>query len=440
MNSIKGFANIAALANNADGQTATFGELSYLSKSYSRHQTNYVLPSTYPAVEFISFSSKNDTGTIATISSAAAAHILAVTSWVYDQHSASTIPSNINKTAFISALTTEFANITNVEINEILNGSPSTKRMPDYIKWRYNDSGTLLEIKVWFSDARFQTQYDDYEILISPPVANINTLDNTPASVGAQIAAITPSAVFTNMNVLMGNFPTRTIAHPITWVYPTNPAVTITTYWYLALYGPMATDLDNIKNAIRDYISDNSALTVWQSIYPSLYADNEFVIIPLWNNVAVPETTIDPALFGSMTNVNKLKTVATALIPQTYAQSTNISTFLNQQLVVASAFYRSLMFMAVGNPTNVNADYSFAAKYPDYMDVDSGSADFARLTQNTQDFIIALNTALSHAKDLTMTSAIPVGYTRVVRNSRVYLAFVYGAFTYMVLAMISYSE
>lgn len=440
MNSIKGFANIPALANNADGQTAQFGELSFLSKSYSRHQTNYVLPNSYPAVEFISFSSKTDTGTLAAISTAGAEHILSVSSWIYDQHGASTIPSNVNKVAFISSLTTEFPTITNVEINEILNGSPSTKRMPDYVKWRYNDAGTILEIKVWFCDARFQTQYDDYEILISPPVANIDTLNNTSASVGAQIAAITPSAVFTNMNVLMGNFPTRTIAHPITWVYPANTSVTITTYWYLALYGPMATDLDNIKNAIRDYISNHSALTVWQTIYPSLYADNEFVIIPLWLNVALPETTIDPVLFGSVSNVNKLKTVATAMLPQTYAQSTNLSTFLNSELVVGSAFYRSLLFMAVGNPTNVNADYSFAAKYPDYMDVDSGSADFSRMSIDTQNFIIALNTALNHAKDFTMTSAIPVGYTRVVRNSRVYLAFVYNSFTYMVLARISYSE
>jgi hypothetical protein len=98
------------------------------------------------------------------------------------------------------------------------------------------------------------------------------------------------------------------------------------------------------------------------------------------------------------------------------------------------------MFMALGNPTNVAADYSFAAKYPDYMDVDSSSADFARMAQYTQDFTVALNAALERAKDLTFTSPIPVGYTRVVRSGKVYLAFTYDAFTYMVLAQISYDE
>jgi hypothetical protein len=246
------------------------------------------------------------------------------------------------------------------------------------------------------------------------------------------------------MNTLMGNFPTRTIAHPLTWVYPDNPTVTLTTYWYLALYGPAAADADNIKNAIREYLglygNALTAPTTWQSIYPSLYADNEFVIIPLWGNVALPETAIDPVLFSSFTNINKLKGIAAALIPPTYAQSTNLAVFLNQQLVVASAAYRSLMFMALGNPTNVAADYSFAAKYPDYMDVDSSSADFARMAQYTQDFTVALNAALERAKDLTFTSPIPVGYTRVVRSGKVYLAFTYDAFTYMVLAQISYDE
>lgn len=440
MNSIKGFACIPSIANNADGQTALFGELSYKSRTFSRHQTNYAIPNTYPGVELVSFSSKTDTGAIASISTNASSHILAVMAWVFDQHSASAIPSNNNKAAFIASLTTEFPTMTNVSINEILNGSPATKRMPDYINWRFNDGGTTLDIKIWFSDDRFQTQYDEYEILVSPPVPSIDTLNNTLASVTQQINAISPNTAIANLNVLMGSFPAPITAHGVTWVSPTNSQATVTTYWYLALYGPAASDLDNIKNAIREYISANSSLTVWPSIYPSLYADNEYVIIPLWSDLAVPETVIDPALFKSMAKVSKLKTVATALIPPSYAQSTNISTFLNNHLVVGAFTFRTLMFMAVGNPNNVNGDFSFYNKYPDYMAVDSQSSDFARMSQYTQDFVNAINSAVEKAKDLTSTSAIPIGYTRIIRNSKVYLGFVYDGFTYLVLAQISYSE
>ena len=101
----------------------------------------------------VSFSSKTDTGALASISTNTSTHILAVLTWVFDQHSASAIPSNNSKAAFIASLTTEFPTMTNVSINEILNGSPATKRMPDYINWRFNDGGTIIDIKIWFSDA-----------------------------------------------------------------------------------------------------------------------------------------------------------------------------------------------------------------------------------------------------------------------------------------------
>lgn len=440
MNSIKGFSKLPGLANNADGQTAQFGELSYLSGTYSRHQTNHVLPSLYPGVELVVFSAKNDSNTMFSPSTGVIQHILSIMGWVYDQHNASAIPSNINKSAFISSLTVEFPSMTNVEINEILNGTPSTKRMPDYIKWRYNDGGLIIENKIWFCDERFQAQYDEYEILIVPPVDNINTLNASSASVGLQIAAVSPSEMLQDMNVLMDAFPTRVIAHPLTWTDPNNPGATITTYWYLALYGPSAADVDNIKNEIREYIGLHSSLSVWPTIYPSLYSDNEYVIIPLWEDLALEATGLDPALFRTLVKVGKLKSVATAMIPQTYAQSVNISTYLNSYLFVGSAYYRSMCILGVGNPNNVGGDFDLQAKYSDYMVVAPSSGDFARMSANTQAFVNALNAALDKAKDLTATSAVPVGYTRAVRNGRVFLAFVLSGFTYLVLSQLSYSE
>lgn len=72
-------------------------------------------------------------------------HILEVCQWAYSQYDASAIPLNSNKTAFINALITQFPSMTTVSINEILNGSPSTKRLPDHINWSYNDGGTQTQ-------------------------------------------------------------------------------------------------------------------------------------------------------------------------------------------------------------------------------------------------------------------------------------------------------
>jgi hypothetical protein len=48
-----------------------------------------------------------------------------------------------------------------------------------------------------------------------------------------------------------------------------------------------------------------------------------------------------------------------------------------------------------------------------------------------------LNAALEKAMDLTLTSPVPPGYSRVVRSGRVFLSFDYDGFSYLVLAKIS---
>lgn len=40
---------------------------------------------------------------------------------------------------------------------------------------------------------------------------------------------------------------------------------------------------------------------------------------------------------------------------------------------------------------------------------------------------------------MTDTSSVPVGYTRVTRNNKVYLAFVEGLYNYLVLTKHSYT-
>ncbi len=441
MNILKGFISIPELANNLVGQTAIFGELSTYSSTFSRNRQQYVDTVLHPAVELETFTTNTDTGSTFTPSVGVRAHVLAVAAWVYEQYKVSAVPSNTNKAAFIASLGIEFPVMTSIVINSIVNGNPITKRMPDSIDWYYNDGGTNTRIKIWFSDASFRTQYDDYEIIAIPPVAVINDLNNNSATVGLVLALKTPAMLIAEVNLAAGLDPYTIVrSQDVTWNSPTTPGATLQTSWTLIIYGAAGNDADIIKNAIREYISSHSLLTNWSTIYPSLYADNEFTIVPLWGDIASPATGLDPALYNSSIRVGKLLTVAATLIPAAYAQSVVISTYLNAQLYIASAFFRSLQFMVIGNPNNIGAAYSFRSQYPDYMDIPTTSADFARLSVNTQAFVIKLNDALEQARTLTAISAIPVGYTRTTRNNRVYLSFDFGGFTYLVLAAVSYSE
>ena len=439
MNTIKGFISNGTLANNSPGQTAIFGELSERARTYSRTKAEFVIPSLYPNVRLDTFHTRNAGNANYTPNNNVISHILQVASWINDQHVNSAIPSNASKAGFITSLEAQFPAMTQVGINEILNGSPSTKRMPDYVEWHYDDSGVDTLIKVWFSDSRFRSQYDEYNIYIVPPITPINQLNNATATVNSLLANVRHSDIFNAVRTIEGEFPsTDTVTYPIVWNDPGVGTGTINTEWTAVVYGIAGTDLDNIKNAIRQYITDNSALTTWSTIYPALYADNEFVIVPLWGEIAVPESGLDVELYRGSVRAGNLINIALAHIPGSYSQSVNIVSFLGANLAVSSAFFRSLSYLAVGNPNNVNADFNFNSKYGDYLTALTTSPDWLRMSVETRNFITKLNDALEKAITVTATSPVPVGYTRVTRNSRVFLTFTLLGFQYMVLVKDSY--
>lgn len=441
MNTIKGFINIPALANNNPGQVGIFGELSSLSHTFSRYKTNYANPVAYIGVELVGFTTKNDVGSQITLTSTVSNHILAVASWVYAQYSASSIPTNANKATFIAQLETQFPDMNDISINEILAGTP-TQRMPDFIDWLFNDGATDSRIKIWFADSRFQTQYDDYEIVIIPPVAILDTLNNPLASTAAFVASFSSANLLNQISSITTTYPpSRIVPLTLVWNDPTTvPRPTMNTTWTAVVYGMAGNDNDKIKAAIRAYIAANSALTVWSTIYPALYAENEFVIIPMWSKVAVPESGLDVALYTSALEVGELLNLAAECVPPAYATSVTLSSYLMQHLVVNSAFWRSIGFLAIGNPGNVGGQYSIkhVNKFPDYMNIVTTSPDWGRISLSTRNFIIKLNDALEKAKDLTAISPVPATYTRVTHNGKIFLGFTYDSFTYLVLAKISF--
>lgn len=440
MNKIKGFANIPSLANNAAGQVAIFGELSSLSFSFSRYKTNYA-NATYPGVELVGFTTVNDLGSQITLTTQTSNHILSVIHWVYSQYLISAVPTNANKANFITQLQTQFPAMTSVVINEILTGTV-TQRMPDFIEWSFDDGGTVNKIKIWFADYRFQAQFDEYEIFVYPPVASLNNLNNPIASVSSFISSYNNSGGVINSigTVTNTNPATRILSYTLVWHDPTTTGPTLDTSWAVVIYGMAGNDNDRIKAAIRAYIASNSVLTNWAIIYPTLYAENEFIIIPTWGKVSVPETGLDPALYTPALEVGELLNLAASIVPPSYATSVTLSSYLMANLVVSSGFWRSTGFLAIGNPGNVGSQFSIkhANKFPDYMNIPSSSPDWGRMTVNTRNWIIALNDAFEKALTLTAISPIPPGYSRVTINGKVFLGFTYDSFSYLVLAKISY--
>lgn len=441
MNNVKGFVAIPELANNNDGVTAAFGELSTYAQSFSRHKGNYVATAK-PDVELVTFSSKDGANAYHVLPDAVALHVLSVGQWIRDQYTTDMIPLNTSKAAFITGLEAEFPTISNTAIGELVAGATALKNMPDYIQWEYTHvaTSTTYTFKVWFIDSRFRGQYDEYEIVVIPPVTVVDDLNNNTATVSALLDSLTAFSIVQKIQTVVGtNPPTLVKPKNYQWHDPTLTASTLPSTWTMVIYGAAGDNADNIRQAVLDYIAANSALGVWPTIYPDLYTENEFVVMPLWENIAIPASGLDYGLYSPVANPTTYAAIATLFLPASYASSVVLATYLNLYLNSAAAFYRSVGFLALGNPNNSGGVFSFLQKFPDYMLLPTLDPDFARMELNTQQFIIKLNEAFNHAFEMTPTSTVPVGFSRVLRDTKIYTAFDHDGTTYLVLTKYTYN-
>lgn len=451
MNIIQGFIKIPEISNNSPGVTAPFGELSPISMTFSRNIKNFAIAATYPAVEFVSFRSVDIASNNIEVPEAMAKVCLSVGNWTYNQSKAKTIPANTQKTAFELAITTEYravinsyglpTPVTRVEVGEILDTGTAGSRMPDYISFKIVDDQKEYTMKLWFNDAKFQLQYLYFDMVILPPVGYVDGLNNTTANVSTLLNGITKTQVINQINAVTLEQPATTI-YPISlkWHNPLNATSKLDTEWFAVIYGKAGIDNDAVKDAIRTHISENSGVNNWTSIYPDLYAESEFVIIPFWDQLSTPDNGYDEGLYRTAINKENLARIELQKIPNSYNTVTDFVTYKNLYLVAAASSYRALMFYALGNPNNSGGVFSFLHLYPDYMDISTSSPDFSRLNVKTQGFVIKLNEALHKAREYTQAKPVPVGYSMSIKANREYLGFDYEGFTYYIQTRTGYMK
>lgn len=436
---LKGFYSMPGLADNSNnGAVARFGELSTHSKTFTRDEKNFA-NAQYANVELVTFKIVDENGVQVTPSSSFINKLLAIGNWLYQQHVGGNVPTNANKEAFEDSIKAEHSGVTNVKIGSIVNGITTSRNLIDYVTLNLSDADKKYDIKIWCSDSKFRAQYEDYIIYPIPAVQSIDDLYGSLTAVANLLGEMTASVVLNRVNELSDGFPYTKIATlDLTWHDVNNANISTKTTWYFVVHGDLGLDLDNLKNAAREYIAQHSDKTQWDKVYPELYSENEFIIVPLWNNKALPAGAATTSLYSSMSNVGDLSTIARAQIPSGYAQITNITTFMSKWLRLLSVYYRGMHVLAVSNPSNRGALYDIRTLYPDYTDVASTDIDFSRMEPDTRDFIIMLNTALDHANTMGLNSAPPTGFNKITRGSKQYLAFNLKDYYFLVLLRESY--
>ena len=437
MRSIKAFYRLSSLANNNPGVVATFGEIETQSLTFTTEDRNYKY-STYPNTELVTLQVVDDLQQPVITTEALMRRITAVGEWLYEQHIKGTIPADALREQIYASLRVEFADLQWISMGELVRSAENSFFMPTYVEFIATDSSYEYHVKVWLSNKKLQEEYEPYTLYIIPPVDNLNQFINNTVTVAGILSGFTPKKMLQKYNAIRKDNPeTRLDMFDLTWHDPEDSSSRIETSWGYIAYGVGATSLDNIKTGIRDYLAGNSQYEDWPSVFPSLYEENDFTLVPLWDNISVRETQVDQNLYASYSSIKELTAIAKRSTPTSYGTAASIEKHIAKNLEIFSTFYRGMMFISIGNPSNLNRLVKLSTLYPDYSSVPV-SSDFERMEEATRTFAERLAICLEAAHTYREGDTVPSGYYRLNRNSKTYIAFLFNNYQYMVMTRDSY--
>lgn len=446
---LKGFFRIPDLEDNRAHYISRFGELSTEARTFSRDLRDYANKKDFPYPSIVCFSYKDEYGNQfpTNPSQTWIDYVLGIGQWITERYLAGQIPTNANRDQFWSQLTAEFTDPIWQGMGEISNMPNTAKYMPEWISFDLEDGGYPVSTKIWLSDPVFQAEYDEWETFVIPPADPIDLVQadfNTVQAIVRQrnnietINALVNDAKKNEVNNNLLDPETKTTTVPLTWYDPTQTGVSMKHVFTLVTWGAMGLQYNNQKAAIRDYISRTSTNTNWPKIYPELYDETDFALVPAWDDMAVRPTAQDIGLFSSSVPTGKLQKNMKKFAPSGFANTDNFDTFISDNCAATSVLYRGMQIATMGSPNNKDQNFKLTDIYPDYMHASTESADFSRMLPETQLFISKLNQALNIAYSVNANNAIPTGFTKQTYNGRLFISFVSGGYQWLVLSRMSY--
>lgn len=415
MYALKGFILNKDFSDNTPGIVAKIGEISPISTTFSREKGVYRVPAA-PLVSLMSFTSKTDIESTVVVPNDIRDQVLVIANHAYSMTlSQSTV---FDPADFFNSITTMFGSeIESLRVGPVV--TDGSHYMPEWLEWKSLAIADNNIIKIWFTDEAFRGQYDEYEIVVIPPIVNLNQFFNAPESVKTLLSARTYPEEIQLIQNARGEYPETILwANEYDYVNPHNQSDKTPSKWTVLIYGFAGNDLDVIKGAIVDYVLDNSDhdRDEWKLILPDLFLRTEFVMVPLWDQIAIDEMIQAEGIYSPVmkvaTALTRLKDTVTEYSP----------THIDTHAEFWNYLYKSIAVMSVGNIENKDGKISLTDWFPDFALLYTGSLNHARMDQKTQDWMTMLSHMFPVAENVTEMSVVPAGYTRSVRDGVLYLA------------------
>lgn len=422
---LKGFVKVDALTNNNVGINSPIGEPSTWSLTYTRERGEYSNP-TYVGYTLVSVSSSDTVTGKKPVDPSYADHVLEVVKWVVDY--AVTKGGLIVDTELRDDLLAEFpSSINNLNYGTLV--SNGTISLPGFLSWINPQLPSNL-LKIWFADNSFKQQYDQFEIIVIPPIANLNDFFLGPNSVKVKVNERTYPEMIDLIQAAKGNDPETAVrVNSYDYNNAAYPDFTFPTLWGTLIYGLAGDNIDAIKDATIAYVLANSTHTreEWTAILPDLFKRTEFLLIPRWDQYAIPNLTIQAGIYSPIINLKEGAIFTKAKVPG-YP-----TPHIDEYLDTFGVPYRSLAILSISNPDNLLNRFNINDIFPDYINSGTTTLDFNRMSLVTQLWASMINEMLIVAESATDFSDIPITMRRVKRDQRLYIAKVYGNIQYLIM-------
>lgn len=425
MKTIQGFVTISEFVKNQPGQLSAVGELSTWSRTYSKEKGEYS-HNAVSGYDLVTFKCTDQTTGLPTV--VEGPQVLEILNVV--KHAVSYARTRVrpyNPSYFRAEMVAAFHGVlTDFSQGEMFDNGVIA--LPGYLSWKSTTNNANI-VKIWLADAAFADQYSDYSITVVPPIEPIDLLMGSFDSVKAQVEQ-------RGISTLADAAQTLKTIHPETYyrIYTfdlynkSDPTKSVKTIWPVLIYGKAGDNVDSIQEAIADYILDRTAHTQpsWEVILPDVFKKTEFVVLPRWRNIAVPNATTVAGLYSCFVQPQE------AIIYAANSIAFYSRAHIDDNIVLVPFPYKGLMLEVVSGQTNTLNRNKIADLFKDYVPFQTTSADFARMSPRTRNWVTFMQDLLTHAEVATPATILPSNIRRTIRAGKLYVSGVYEGINYLV--------
>lgn len=429
MQNVIGFTTIDSLIDNTVDTTSVLGELSGEARSYSTDITTY-RHDTNKEFTFHCFKRMDEDGKIVDIEPAILTDILAVSNWLFTAGKDGTITND--KEIFLNNFQREFPSIGDTyDCGEIR--AASTYYLPEWVSFK---QGNTRDVRIYLSDPVFRLIYGPYKLRVISPTTSLDDLHLDQETVQRIVSGRSLGEWTRLINETKADNPfTTTHVESLLWHDKTDDRKTVKTDFMLLQYGPRAQDPENIRQAIIDYIIANSKFgeVDWQPIYPDLFDPTIIRLIPMWDNIAIPDRTITEGRYSAVvkfhTDVTRIKGLTEFTLDHCLTTGETVPTR-----------FECLAMVSIGSPKNKKGMDNFYNIFPDYLPVAMEGPDWNSMSLQTQAGAELIGRMLMIGEKFRVGDPLPSDIKTMIREGRIYLVSKYLDASFQVITKESYLD